>query len=72
MHVCLAGVYQEIMGSIHNMFGSLNTVVVRAGEAQPVTGGWVVDWRSHLWLQYCLTCLSCLCCACPPSSSMLF
>jgi hypothetical protein len=26
----LTGVYQEVMGSIHNMFGSLNTVVVRA------------------------------------------
>ena len=36
------GVYQEVMGSIHNMFGSLNTVVVRAGEAQPAKG-------EHAW-----------------------
>lgn len=28
----MTGVYQEVMGSIHNMFGSLNTVVVRASE----------------------------------------
>ncbi|KIY99675.1 hypothetical protein MNEG_8283 [Monoraphidium neglectum] len=25
----MTGVYQEVMGSVHNMFGSLNTVVVR-------------------------------------------
>ncbi len=34
---CHSGVYQEVMGSIHNMFGSLNTVVVRAGEPQQPT-----------------------------------
>ncbi|GAB4817650.1 hypothetical protein N2152v2_004696 [Parachlorella kessleri] len=32
----LTGVYQEVMGSMHNMFGSLNTVVVKAGEPQAV------------------------------------
>ena len=36
----LTGVYQEVMGSIHNMFGSLNTVVVRAAaEAEAAPGG---------------------------------
>jgi len=46
------GVYQEVMGSVHNMFGSLNTVVVRsdapslderlAGESSG--GWWAVGW----------------------------
>ncbi|KAI7844481.1 hypothetical protein COHA_001941 [Chlorella ohadii] len=37
--VFLTGVYQEVMGSIHNMFGSLNTVVVReAGGSQAGAG----------------------------------
>ena len=34
--VCGAGVYQEVMGSMHNMFGSLNTVVIKAGEPEAV------------------------------------
>ncbi|KAI3425248.1 hypothetical protein D9Q98_009016 [Chlorella vulgaris] len=28
----LTGVYQEVMGSIHNMFGSINTLVVRSSD----------------------------------------
>lgn len=36
----LTGVYQEMMGSIHNMFGSLNTVVVR--EARGPAGAALV------------------------------
>ena len=30
----LSGVYQDVMGSVHNMFGSLNQVVVRAREGR--------------------------------------
>jgi hypothetical protein len=42
----MTGVYQEVMGSVHNMFGSLNTVVVRAVDSPLAddshkTGGWV-------------------------------
>ncbi|PRW33729.1 arginine decarboxylase [Chlorella sorokiniana] len=39
----LTGVYQEVMGSIHNMFGSLNTVVVREARGQAGDAALVVE-----------------------------
>lgn len=34
-----AGVYQEIMGSIHNGFGSLNTVVIKTQKEVEADAG---------------------------------